>query len=377
MKHRKALLAIIGVVVIAVVGWLIYRANVPPREEIIKIGAVLPLTGPASEIGSWQKQGIDLALQEVNMRGGIAGKKVVVIYEDSKGDPKEGTLAFTRLIADRDIHCVFSSLSSVSSAILPIAHDHRIVLVMLAVSLPGIADRSEWAFRFNVGSDDEAMAMAKFLATRMQRPAVAVYYVNDEFGNGASVTFRKIYGGYGGQVVRMQAYGREQTDHRSNLIEITGSNVRGVYVIGYTKAAVLAIRQVREMGISIPVFANMALSVPVFLELGGEALEGVYFTTSLFNPDAKEATVVRFVEQYRERFGSNPNFFSAFSYDAFGIVAEAIRKGSNTSVGIKEALLSIVDYPGVMGKISVAPNGDAKFPVRVVKLAGGRIVEVE
>jgi ABC-type branched-subunit amino acid transport system substrate-binding protein len=59
------------------------------------------------------------------------------------------------------------------------------------------------------------------------------------------------------------------------------------------------------------------------------------------------------------------------------MVAEAIRKGGNTSVGIKEALLSIVDYPGVMGKISVAPNGDAKFPVRVVKLAGGRIVEVE
>jgi len=265
MKNRKALLAIVGVVVVvAVVGWLIYRASVPPREKVIKIGAVLPLTGPASEIGSWQKQGIDLALQEVNMRGGIAGKKVVVIYEDSKGDPKEGTSAFTRLIADRDIHCVFSSLSSVSSAILPIAHDHRIVLVMLAVSLPGIADRSEWAFRFNVGSDDEAMAMAKFLAARMQRPAVAVYYVNDEFGNGASVTFRKIYEDYGGQVVRMQAYGREQTDHRSNLIKITGSNVRGVYVIGYTKAAVLAIRQMREMGISIPVFANMALSVPVF-----------------------------------------------------------------------------------------------------------------
>ena len=376
MKNKKILIPLILILLaVIIVGIIIYPKKKEP--EVIKIGAILPLTGPSSEIGIWQKKGIDLAVENINKTGGIDGKKVVVQYEDSRGDPRNGTMAFIKLIASKDIYCVLSSLSSVSSATLPIAHKQRIVLVMLAVSLPGIADRSEWAFRFNVGSDDEAHVMAKFLATKMGKPKIAVYYINDEFGNGALKTFREAYVGYGGNVVWEQSYEKDQTDHRSNLTPLRNIKIDGVYVIGYVKSSVLAIKQMREMKIRVPIYANMALTVPVFLTLGGEAMEGVHFTTNLFTPDSKEPVVKQFVEMYSERFGEPPNFFSAFAYDAVNIVAEAIRRGGNTNVGIREGILSIKDYNGVMGKITVEPNGDAEFPVRIVKVEKGKIVGVE
>ena len=375
MKKKITISLIILAVIVA--GIAIYFTQKPKEPETIKIGAILPLTGPSSEIGTWQKTGIDLAIENINKAGGIEGKKLIVLYEDSKGDPRTGTMAFTKLIASRDIYCVFSSLSSVSSAILPIADKQKIVLVMLAVSLPGIADRSEWAFRFNVGSEDEAHAMAQFLATKKGTPKIAIYYINDEFGNGALQTFRKTYGGYRGDIVWERSYEKNQTDHRSNLVSLKNIKVDGVYVIGYVKSSVLAIKQMREMGIKVPIYANMALTVPVFLTLGGEAVEGVHFTTNLFNPDSKEQVVRQFVKMYVQRFVETPNFFSAFAYDAVNIVAEAIKRGGNINIGIKEGILSIKDYDGVTGKITVEPNGDAKFPVRIVKVEKGKIVEVE
>jgi branched-chain amino acid transport system substrate-binding protein len=377
MKNKK-LLFIVGVVIIIVVIVIGIRLTQEPVQQVqvIRVGAVLPLTGSASDIGGWQKNGIDLAVDEINHRSGINGRQLQVVYEDSKSDPRNGTLAFTKLIAEGGVPCVLSSLSSVSNAVLPIANDHRIVLVMLAVSLPGIADRSEWAFRFNVGSDDEALAMARLLATNMGKPKVAVYYINDEFGRGAVMAFRKAYGGYRGEIVWEQSYEKDQTDHRSTLTILKSKEFDGIYVIGYVKASVLAIKQFRELGIKSPVYANMALTVPVFVKLAGNAIEGAYFTTNLFDPDAEEPIVKSFAELYRQRFGEKPSFFSAFAYDAIKMVAKAIETGGYISIGIQEALLQIQNYPGVTGDISVMPNGDAKFPVRIVKVQDGKVVEV-
>ncbi len=370
----------IAVGVIVIVAAIIIGIRVTQKsiiKKVINIGAVLPLTGSASEIGAWQKNGISMAFDEINNAGGINGKQLKALYEDSKSDPKNGTMAFTKLIANDNIPCVFSSLSSVSSAVLPMADEHRSVLVMLAVSLPGIADRSEWAFRFNVGSDDEALAMARFLVTKMGKPRIAVYYINDEFGRGAIDVFQKEYGGYNGQIEWKQSYETGQTDHRSTLTTLQKAQVDGVYVIGYVKASALAIKQLRELGIKSPVYANMALTVPVFVELAGDAIEGAYFTTNLFDPTSNDQIVKSFVENYQHRFGDKPNFFVAFSYDAAKMVAQAIQRGGYNNTAIKDALLQTREFHGVMGNINVMSNGDAKFPVRIVKMEQGKLVEME
>ncbi len=373
----KKILCLLFLVLVLILTVVFIGCNNVKSAKVIKVGALLPLTGPASNIGTWQKNGIDLALEEINNDPSF-NNKIKVIYEDSEGNPKEAVSAFQMLLRKGDIYSVFSSLSSVSNAILPIADKKKVILLMLAVSFPGIAERSKWAFRFNVGSEDEAKVLAKFLAERRGKPKMALYYLNDDFGLGAASAFKKIYKNYGGTVIWEQSYKKLQTDHRNSLLSLkSNKNVEGVYVIGYLKSTILAIKQLREINFSKPIFSNMALTVPSFIKLGGEALDGVIFTTNLFELSFQNIRVKKFVDQYKKKYGERPNFFAAFAYDATKILAFSIKKaGTYKPEFVRDALMNIRNFYGVMGKTTINRNGNVIYPVRIVVLKKGKMISI-
>lgn len=345
------------------------------KEVVIKIGAILPLTGPAGHIGKWQQNGLDLAIEQINAKGGIKGKHISIKYEDSRGDPKTGVSAFEKLSFDEDIEVMFVSLSSVSSAILPLANRRNKVVMLLAVSLPGITDNSKWAFRFNLGSDDEAKAIAEHLdKAGLKKTAVA--YINDDFGVGAVNVFQESHQSSGGKVVIQEAYEKAWTDFRTILTKFKAEKPDSIYIIGYVKASVLLIKQMRELGIREPVFANMALSVPSYIKLGGNALEGAVFTVTRFDPDSMEPKVHEFINEYNKQFGEPPTFFSAFAYDAAFVLQEAINKNGLHASQIKDGLLSIRGFEGVMGELEIKENGDTKYLTRIVKVQKGKVVAI-
>lgn len=369
--------AVLVVILIFITSLMIFSFGCAKKEDNeIKIAAILPLTGPAADIGNWQKNGIDLSAEQLNEHGGINGKKLVVIYEDSQSDPKTGVNAFEKIIAtEKNCEVFFSSLTSVSSAVIPLINKRQKVLMMLAVSLPGITERSNWAFRYNLGSDDEAEAMAAYLGSQGVKK-VSVAYINDEFGLGAYKTFQSFYNKIGGEVVTSVSYEADWTDFRTILTKLKSVPSDYVYVIGYVKASVLLIRQMREMSIKLPIVANMALSVPSYMKIGGEALEGAAFSVTRFDPDSKDPRVKDFVDLYFKRYGDKPTFFAAFSFDALNLVSDAIRRKGTAATQIRKGLLDTADYNGVMGHILVKENGNIKFPTRIVRVQNGHIVSV-
>ncbi|MDJ0746715.1 MAG: ABC transporter substrate-binding protein [Xenococcaceae cyanobacterium MO_167.B27] len=369
----------IGCLILMMILWLgSYQSSKMPKTEFRQLGAIFPLTGSAAQIGIWQQRGIELAIERLNQNLTPPAKPFQIIYEDSQGDPKTGVAALQKIISTANPPVIFSSLSSVSSAILPILERHQTVSLLLAVSLPGITERSEWTFRCHLGSDNEAEAMAAYLATTPIR-RVAVAYINDEFGVGAVAVFRQVAEDKKLVVTATEAYNKDGSDFRTLVTKLRRTNPEAIYVIGYVNSSVLLIKQLRELGVKVPVLGNLTLSLPSFLQLGGQALEGAIFTVTPFDVQQGQESpeLNSFVRAYQDRYQEEPNVYTAFAYDAMMMVAQAAQNRGFSAEGIREGLLEIHDYQGIMGELNVESNGEIEFPTRIVQNQGGAIVPVE
>ena len=377
MNNRRNLFIAVSVfVVTAIAGYAVWSVKRPPVEETISIGAVLPLTGPASDIGKWQQKGLDLAVEQINAQRTDGTPKLRLVYQDSAGDPRTGLSAFSQIVAQGKPPVVISSLSSVSNAILPLSKEQKVNAILLAVSLPAITKLSEYAYRFNVGSEDEAKVMATYITRQAKLERVAVYYINDEFGLGALDVFRRDFETTGGQIAWQESYAGAATDHRSVLSKMAQSKAQGLYVIGYTRASALAVKQLREMGNTMPVFANMALTVPTFTQLIGDATEGAIFTTNYFDASTNDERVKNFVQSYTQRYNEPPTFFGAFAYDSLHVIAPLLTSSQTTADNIRAGLTPQKQYTGVMGQFSVDGERNFRFPVKLVQFKQGKLQEI-
>jgi branched-chain amino acid transport system substrate-binding protein len=210
----------------------------------------------------------------------------------------------------------------------------------------------------------------------MKLKNIVVLYCNDDFGIGGYEAFKKAFQSYGGNILWADAYQLDQTDFRSLVTKVKSLNPEGVYVIGYVKASVLLVKQLREAGYKKFLAAPMAMSIPTFIELAGGSLEGAYFTNTIFDPNSEDSIIKRFVVRFRNMFNTEPNVFSGFAYDGLFMIAEAIKNKGYEASKIKEGLREIKDYPGVMGSLSVTEDRNIKFPLRIVKLEKGKLVSV-
>ena len=260
---------------------------------------------------------------------------------------------------------------------LPLADERKIPLMMLAVSLPDIASASEWASRVrNLGSEDEAIAMADYLAETPTK-TIAVAYINDEFGVGAVEVFREAAGRKGLSVIIAEPYDKAATDFRT--LAATGTGADALYVIGYVNASVLLIKQYRELGGEAQILGNMALSVPSFLALGGAALDSAVFTITEFDAGSDRAEVRRSAKpsgpataRSRRSSRRSPTTRPGWS--------PAKRCGSFWARPPRRCGRACSDSETTGGSWAISTSvrrRDQNFPTRVVKNIQGKIVPVE
>lgn len=337
---------------------------------------MLPLTGPAAQIGTWQRNGIELALARVNPELRKGNKTIHVDYEDSGGDPKTGVSALQRLLALSKPIAVVSSLSSVSNAILPITNRDNLPTILLSVSHPTITADNPWAVRCHLGSEEEAQAMVNYLSTTGMRK-FSLAYVNDDFGIGASESLEEFASSRKLKISTIEPYDKTATDLRTLATKLIRDKPRAIYVVGYVKSSVLLIKQLRELGYKNQILGNMALSVPSFIKLGGDALEGAIFTTSYLGAEVSP-TSKAFVDVYKSKYVDTPTFFAAFAYDGVGLIASAMNSSNNRgSEALLANLRSIANYDGATGSLSVGADRKIHFPTRIVQIKRGQVVPLQ
>ena len=347
------------------------------EDEEMKIGAILPLTGDGAKYGEAAKKGIDLAVEDINLKGGIKGRKIKVVFEDSQGSPAIGVAAVKKLITVERVPVIIGDLfSSVTLAIAPIANENKVAILSPASSAPAITNAGDYIFR-NCASDIfEGSIMGNFAVAKLGIKRVAVLYINNDYGVGISDVFKKTFIQKSGYVTIEEAFDQGATDFRTQLSKVNASHPQAVYIVGYRELGQL-LKQAMELGIKVQFLSTVMFEDPEILKIAGYAAEGVIYSARAYDPQGKDEAIQNFVRSFKQRYGVIPDIFSGLSYDSVKILALAIEKGGFNSEGIKKALYEIKHYPAVVGDTSFDENGDVIQPALIKTVEEGKFTSYE
>jgi branched-chain amino acid transport system substrate-binding protein len=366
----------IGIAVVVILAVVLIVTQTRKEEKEIKIGAVLCLTGSGAPYGEDALRGIQLALEEINQTGGINGKKIKLIVEDDQTDPTISVSAVSKLINRDKVKVIIGAVTSSSMlADAPVAEKAKVVMISPGASNPHITQAGDYIFRNWISDALEGKAMARYLYNNEGVKKVAILYINNDYGTGLKDVFSNEFIKLGGNITAIEMYNQDDTDFRTQLIKIKNTHPQRIYLPGYYKEMALILKQAKELKIEIPFRSVVTFEEPELLKLAPKEAEGVIYSSPLYNPESQDEIIVKFVTNFKNRYGRDPGIFAAHGYDAMMIVASVLKNIRNiTGDTIKEGLYKVKNFPGVSGLTSFDENGDVIKPVAIKQVKNGKFV---
>ena len=366
----------IGIGIAVVVALAIVLIVTQTKKELneIKIGAALPLTGEGALYGQAAKNAIDLAVSQINETGGIHGKKVKVLYEDTKLSPQEATIAVTKLITINKVPLIIGPMaSSAVEAVMPICEKNKVIVVSPSATDHKLTGKSRYFFRTIVNDVYEGEVMARFVYEKLGLRKLAIFYVQSAGPQGVSEALVDNFRKLGGEIIITERCEQEATDFRTQLTKINSSNADVLFFAGFAKETGRMLRQAKEIGFKKQILGHQTAEAPEVRELAGDAANGIIFASSQFGPETSP-TIESFYEAYKSKYNNEPQNYAANTYDALNIVATAIQKYGYKSGNIIKGLYETKNYQGVSGKITIDKNGDTIGPMVIKEIENGQVV---
>lgn len=331
-------------------------ADQPASEpEVIKIGAVFPMTGDVATFGESSKNAVSIAVEEANAKGGLLGKNVEVIYEDDSNTPSNSANAIQKLISNDKVAAVLGSVSSKCSiAMGPIATQNKIPMITSTSTNPKVTtDGGEYVFRACFIDPFQGTVIAKFSSETLKAKTAAVLYdVGNDYSKGLGDYFKEGFEKLGGQVLAMESYNAGDQDFNAQLTKIKPMNPEVILLADYYNTVGLIAKQARALGITATFVGGDGWDSSDLYSVGGDAIDGGYFSNH-YSPDDTSPLVVEFRKKYEEKFGKTPDALAALAYDSSKMLFAAIEKaGSTDGEKIKDALKA-TDLEVVSGKITL------------------------
>ena len=362
----------LGVILLIICGLIWVSCQKKVEEKVVKIGAVLVLTGPDAKAGQSAKQGIEMAVEEINASGGVKSRKIEVIYEDDGGEPQKSVSAVQKLInVDKVLAILGPMWSSCVLAVAPIVESKGVVILSPTASSPKITYAGDYIFRNTYSDAIEGAKTAEFASKELKYGKAGILFINNDYGVGLKDAFKRKFEELGGKIVIDEGYDPKTTDFRTILVKVKERSPEVIYIAGYSEMGQL-LRQMRETGIKIPVLSCIMFEISDIAKVAGKAAEGVIYAYPSYDPEKGNEITLKFAKKFKEKYGTLPDPEAAFSYDAVKILALAMEKGGFTSEDIKNALYKIKGYNGITGKTSFDENGDVIKPVGFKRVHNGK-----
>lgn len=340
------------------------------NQKPIKIGWLGPLTGDLSSVGQAQLNASEMAVEEINAEGGIGGRKIELLAEDGKCNPKDGVLAGNKLINIDKVPVIVGGLCSGETiASSPIAEENKVVLISTCSSAPPITNAGDYIFRTFPSDAFQGKFAAEYVYTKMGKRKAAVLAVLSDWGIGIKNTFSKEFEKLGGEIVFAEDHTADTRDLRSALTKIKSSDADLLYFVSHTEASIAGLKQAKDIGLTLPIFGADGWGDVAIHK--SAAAEGIKFTipASDFEEEWKKKLSAR---------GTEIMLCTANGYDNVKIIADIMRKVGTNSTDIKNALYKVSNYPGISGSISFDENGDltsAEYEVQEVKNGKAELVD--
>jgi|GEM_PF-2738029 branched-chain amino acid transport system substrate-binding protein len=324
--------------------------------EPIKIGAILPLTGPAAQTGTDMQKGLLLAEKEINTSD---KKKIEFFFEDSAGSPKDGVAAFTRLENTIKPDIYISLLSSVAMAIKPLVEQNEVALLVGASSLPAVTQNTEYVWRYAPIAGTYTPNYIDLL-DKADASTLGILYITDEYGKNISQELTKALANTDKTVIS-ESFLPKDKDFRSQITKLKSQGAEVILPLGFTGHVLNIIDQATDLQFSGAFMGNEMFSNPPVTK----KIDNAFATVARFY-DPSFAPAQEFIKKYESEYNKTATHRTGYGYD----VAMMIANSNNPDrQGIVSYLNSLNSHKGVLGSLQITPESHEMtyqlFPARI------------
>jgi len=344
-------------------------------SEPVRIGAVVSRSGAAAAFGEEVSRGFDLAVAEINAGGGVRGRDLSLVYRDDSTSPEVGLTVMRDLVEKEHLRIVLGAVSSsVTLQLAPYCERKRVLLLSPSASAPQLTGAGEYVFRTYPSDVFEGASMADF-ARDLGLDRVAILAVDSDYGASLAAVFSERFRAAGGSVVALLTFPEGDTKAIEDAVAaLSGLSPRGVYVPAYAGDLATVLGLLRPAA-SHPIVLGTSSVTADLVRVAGPAADNLVFPMPGFDADSDGPAVYAFATAYRLRYGTAPDVYAAYAYDALHVLATAAERAGSWEVDdVRDALLSIDHYEGVTGHLAFDRNGDVVQYPRLFVARGGRFV---
>ncbi|WP_418126422.1 ABC transporter substrate-binding protein [Variovorax sp. 160MFSha2.1] len=339
------------------------------------IGVSLPQTGPKALVGRNFKQGVELAVTEINAAGGVLGKPLEVVFEDDQGDNPNGAInAVNKLMQVGKVPVMIGPHYSVTQMATQKTYCNGKVVSLTGGTSVAIT-HSGCNYVIRTRSDDDVQAKALIAYAQKELKAgekTAIFYANDDFGKSGQARVVAQMASLGLKPVAVESHNPSDKDYSAQLAKLQKAGAELVILWAHDTDAALILRQAKQFGLPFK-FAGAVLSEEAFLKLAGSAAEGS-MSASYFVPTDPNPAVQAFVKKYEAMYRMAPDVWSATYYDATILAAKAINEARSSDVEKIREAFSRVGYSGLLADYKCDKAGDCNRQVNIVEIKGGQPV---
>ena len=359
------------------------------KQETIKVGLIVELTGDMPAVGASSKNAAELAVNEVNSTGGITlnGKAypVELVIEDNASKADQSVAAANKLISQDNVVAIVgpnASLGAIPAA--EIAEYNKTLLITPWSTNPKTTldtttgKPKSYVFRACYTDPFEGRVLARFALEKLAAKKVAILYdVASEAPKSQADLFRVTFEELGGKTVAFETYTAGDRDFSAQLTKIKNANPDIIFLPAYYNDVGLIAQQARRAGINQPLLGSDAWSSPELIKLSGGTVEGDYFANH-YPTDIATPTAKKFIETYNKQYGNTPDDVAALTYDSMGLLFEALKKSPTLErQAIRDTLATISNYNGVTGDIKfTGGSGDPVKSAVIMQIKGDKFVWV-
>jgi branched-chain amino acid transport system substrate-binding protein len=344
--------------------------------EPVRVGFAGELTGRNSDLGVQGRNGAQLAVEDINAAGGVAGRSIELVVRDDLGTP-EGAQAADRELIDAGVVAIIGHMTSGQSvAALPVIEAAGMVLLSPTTSTPELSGLEDHFFRVNPDNSLEARTLARQVYRERGLDSLSVIYDADNaaYTHTFWAAFAKTYRALGGQVTGEVSFSSsEEPDFASLVGEFQRTGPDGLLIIASPLDTALIAQQTQLGGWQTPLFASGWAQTEALIQNGGQAVEEIEIVMN-YDSNSQSPVFLGFQARYQERFSRAPTFAAAQAYEAMLVLAAALEKTGGQAERLPQALLETQNLEGLTGTISLNEYGDVVRTQFLITVQNGQFV---
>ena len=346
------------------------------QERIVKIGAVLPLTGEGAVYGQPVNKGVELAFEQLQAREDFPYPLELVVV-DSESDPTKAKALLEQLYDDGALAVIGGVITPEALQMVSVAEKHDQVLISPSASSPELTGISKNFYRVFPSDAREGATMGNFATQKLKAEKVVILAKEHQYARGIQQQFSQQFEQFGGEVLELIEFPSVPSDLSGLVERVMTLAPDAVYLAAYAPDIAKMITGLRDLGYKGTIFTTSAFAAPEIIEQTGRPAEGVFLTQAAFDTASENPIVKGFVTAFQEKYGMNPGLYAAHGYDSMLVLAQAAIEGGTIPSEFWKGIRSLRDFEGATGTIQFDERGDVqKFP-RVYVVVNGRLIDYE